>query len=87
MKEIGQLKRKGKFDESSEHMKRKSMKGFAASQDAISSPGAQLDATSLLGNPNSRSVLDDINANAGLMPTGDVGDYKPTEFIVQPKVL
>lgn len=78
LKVLGQLKRKGKFDLNSEFMKptTKRGQGNPISNLAASLPAAK---TSLLGNPNSRNILDDINS--GVMGTNDVGGYTPSEML------
>ena len=80
LKSIGQLKRKGKFDLNSEFMKKKPSK---AVDNAISDPIGRPDANSLLGNPNSKSILDDL----GVGSTGNVGSYVPTEFPLEAKLV
>jgi len=76
LKSVGQLKRKGKFDPRSEFMK-------AKHHDAISGPKIP-DSSSLLGNPASRSGLDDINN--GLLAS-NAGGYTPTEFPLEAKFV
>lgn len=93
IKVVGQLKRKGKFDTQSEYMKSQLFSGYRASnpqgKNAIGSPNAGVpDANlSLLGNPNSKNILDDINGNMEMPAGGNVGTYKPTEFPLESKLL
>ena len=86
---IGQLKRKGKFDLKSEFMKPPRSTTRAA-ENAISEPNGagSIDPNLLLyGNlDNSKSILDDVNGNQESM-TSNVGDYTPTEFPLEAKLM
>lgn len=93
IKVVGQLKRKGKFDMQSEYMKSQSFSGYRAgnpkskSANGSSNLGGPDAKLSLLGNPNSKNILDDINGNMEMPTGGNVGTYKPTEFPLESKLL
>lgn len=76
VKVVGQLKRKGKMDIPSKKN----------NNNALDGNSSQIDPDSLLGNPNSKSALDDINGNL-VSATSNVGEYTPTEFPLESKLL
>ena len=78
LKALGQLKRKGKFDEQSEFMKPNHTSSKKKSDAA--SNNMQFE------NSSSRNILDDING--GVSGTSDVGGYTPTEiFPLEAKMI